>query len=122
MFTNLQIKLAVAALILAVLGGLGYFGYRGVYERGAEAAKIECQARFDKYQKEVDAKVATLEGNLAILNATNLQQQLALSTDIGEILKRVKKAPVTVVKNGTCYPSPTFVEGINQAIDRANQK
>ena len=122
MFKTLQVKLLLVALISLIIGLAGYSVYNNIYTRGERAAQIECQARFDKYQKEVDAKVATLETNLSVLTATSLHQQLALNSDIEEILKRVKKSPVTVIKNGKCYPSPTFVEGINQAVDRANKR
>jgi Tfp pilus assembly protein PilO len=115
-------KLIIALVVLLGITGIGYTAYSSIYNRGQEAARIECQEKFDKYQKEVDAKVATLETNLSVITATSLHQQLALNTEIEEILKRVKKVPVTIVKNGKCYPSPTFVEGINQAIDRANAK
>lgn len=86
------------------------------------AAQLECVAKFDKYQKEVDAKVLQITDNLAAIAASNHNQQLSVQKDISEILKRVKKAPVTIIKNGKCYPSPAFVEGINQAIDRANKR
>lgn len=122
MFATLQLKLIALAVSLFLFAGIGYMAYSSIYKRGEEAAKIECQAKFDKYQKDVDAKVEQLEGNLAVLSATSLHQQLTLNSDIEEILKRVKKSPVTIVKNGKCYPSQPFVEGINQAIDKANKR
>jgi len=122
MLLTLQAKLIAIAIGLTVLAGIGYMTYSSIYSKGERAAQAECLAKFEKFQKEVDAKVATLETNLSVITATSLHQQLTLNSEIEEILKRVKKAPVTIVKNGTCYPSPTFVEGINQAIDRANKK
>lgn len=122
MVNAIQTKLIIALIVLLGLAGVGYTAYSSIYSRGERAAQVECQQKFEQYQKDVDAKVAILESNLAVLTATTLHQQLTLNSDIEEILKRVKKSPVTIVKNGTCYPSPTFVEGINQAIDRANKK
>lgn len=119
---TLQAKLIGLAIVLLSILGVGYSTYSYVYSKGQNAAQLECIARFDKYQKELDAKVAVLEGNLATLVATSLDQQLLVQKDVNEILKRVKKTPVTIVKNGKCYPSPTFVEGINQAVDRANKR
>lgn len=111
-------KLIVAILAFLIIAGVGYT----LYSKGQLAAQQECAAKFEQYQKEVDAKVQQLESNLAVITATSLHQQLSMNTDITEILKRIKTSPVTVVKNGKCYPSPTFVEGINQAVDRANKR
>lgn len=119
---TLQAK--IIALVIALLGfvGVGYTVYSNIYVRGESAAKAECETRFAKYQKELNDKVAQIEGNLTTIAAINQEQQLLLNSDINEILKRVKKTPITIVKNGNCYPSPTFVEGINQAVDRANKR
>ena len=119
---TLQAKLLGLAFVLFSIIGVGYSTYSYVYAKGQHAAQLECAERFTKYQQDVDAKVLQLEETLAVLSATSLHQQLSLNSDISEILARVKKSPVTVIKNNKCYPSPTFVEGINQAIDRANQR
>ena len=121
MFT-LQTKFIALILFFACILGVGYSAYSYIYSKGHIHAQQECEERFAKYQKELDAKVEKLESNLATLAATNQDQQILLNSDISEILNRVKKSQVTIVKNGKCYPSPTFVEGVNQAIDRANKK
>lgn len=118
----LQAKFIALVIVFFSIVGLGYSTYSYIYAKGQNAAQLECVARFAKYQKELDVKVANLENSLATLATINQNQQLLVKKDVNEILARVKKSPVTVIKNNKCYPSPTFVEGINQAIDRANQR
>lgn len=119
---SLKIKLIVLLVATLSILAVGYSTYSYVYNKGQYAAQLECAAKFAKYQQGVDAKVLQITDNLATLVANSQNQQQALNSDISEILARVKKSPVTVIKNNKCYPSPTFVEGINQAVDRANKR
>ena len=64
-----------------------------------------------------------LEIDLASLSKQYDTKSTILAKDIGNILVNVKKQPVTIItKDGRCVPSPTFVDSIRQAINRANQK
>lgn len=123
MITAFQIKLMASIAGLALTGGLLYGGYKYVEYQGYKKAQIECQERFDKYQKEINTRLDTMQGTFSEMATELVTQNQSLSSDITAILKRTRAVgPTTIVKEGKCTPSTTFVEGLNEAIDRANRK
>lgn len=120
----LMINIKLISILLAILSilGVGYSAYSYTYNQGKLEAQVECQKKFEEYQKQLDEKISRIETSISSVAESSQTSQQLLNSDITEILKRVKKAPVTVVKDGKCYPSQTFVDGINEAINRANKK
>jgi uncharacterized membrane protein YfbV (UPF0208 family) len=119
-FSKVQIGLAIAVVVAIV--GITYLAYDGIKERGKAEAAQECAQKFADYTRELQGKVTTMEAVLTSLASNSNVQQEVLVSDVSEILNRIKRAPVTVIKNGKCTPSPTFVEGINEAISRVNSR
>lgn len=117
---NAKLFIILFAIVAAL--GIGYSAYSYTYNQGKQQAQIECQKKFEEYQKQLDEKISRIETSISSVAESSQTSQQLLNSDITEILKRVKKAPVTVVKDGKCYPSQTFVDGINEAINRANKK
>ena len=113
--------IAVIVSIIAILG-VGFYAYSYAYNKGKLEAQYECLQQQVGYQKQVQEKIVAIESNLDILAELGTLREEQLAQDISQILAGVKKKPVTVVKNGQCNPSTTFVDSINQAISRANQK
>lgn len=109
------LKLLIILVIIAVVW------YQG-YSYGTLSAQQQCAENNAKYQLALQNKIDAIESNLSTLATIGQQREEQLAQDISQILAGVKKKPVTVVKNGQCNPSATFLDGINQAIDRANSK
>lgn len=113
------VKYALVALAVASLLGLGY---RTAYNHGKLAAEATYQAETEQFIKQIHARISQVEQNLDKALDLAIFHQERLTKDIDEILKRVKSKPVAIIKNNKCVPSETFVEGINQAIRRANEQ
>ncbi len=107
--------------ILIVISIMG-FGYRTAYNHGKLAAHEACIAETEHLVKQIHERITQVESNLDKLADVATVQQERLSKDIQQILERVKAKPITVIKNGKCVPSQNFVEGLNEAIRRANDK
>lgn len=110
-----------AAIISAIVAVLGV-GYNTAYTHGKLAGESECIAQTEELVQQIHTRISQVEQNLDRIADLATVQQDKLSKDIEQILKKVKSKPVVIVKNGKCVPSTNFVEGINEAIRRANQK
>ena len=110
------------AIILAGLSISGYYVYNKVYTRGYNQAHLECEQAKQELQQQLQAKIIKLEQELSETQIRASKQQHRLDKDISKISKLLKNQPVTTVENGQCLPSEVFVDSINQAILRANEK
>ncbi len=117
-----KLTLALGAGLIAVLSALVYFTYDGIKERGKAEALAECDAKFKEYTKSLEERIKSMEAGISIIADNSATKQDLMAGDIDEILRRLRKGPVTIVKDGKCIPSPTFVDGINEAITRANAR
>lgn len=123
MITVFQIKLLAGIAGFALTGGLLYGGYKYVENQGYQKAQVECQAKFDEYQKKVDERLNNLQGSISGMAEELITQNQSMASDIVIIARNTRnKGPTTIVKEGKCIPSSTFVEGLNEAIDRANKR
>ena len=122
MLLTLQTKLIVTAGIVLVLSLVLGYGYRSAYNHGKLSAQEVCIKNMQTYQNEVKAKIVIIEANLTEIASMTNNREKALGKDITKILEGVKKEPVVIIKEGVCTPSKNFIEGINQAIDRANEE
>lgn len=122
MLLTLQTKLLVTAGIVLILSLVLGYGYRSAYNHGKLSAQEVCIKNMQTYQNEVKAKIVIIEANLAEIASITNNREKALGKDITKILEGVKKEPVVIIKEGVCTPSKNFIEGINQAIDRANKE
>ena len=113
------ISIVGAILVAAALLGAGY---RIAYNHGKLSAQAECTETMAKYQKDVQAKIDTIETDLGKIASIAEIREDQLSSDIAKILAGVKKKPVTIIKEGKCTPSTSFTDSINEAITRANSK
>ena len=113
------ISIVGAILVAAALLGAGY---RIAYNHGKLSAQAECTETMVKYQKDVQAKIDTIETDLGKIASIAEIREDQLSSDIAKILAGVKKKPVTIIKEGKCTPSTSFTDSINEAITRANSK
>lgn len=109
-------KLWLWAALVGTLAVSHYFAY----DYGKTKPQLQQATQALALQQELAQQVHTLNTQLTQLAQTSVQQQQALAVDTQKILKRVQQQPVTVIKNGECYPSPSFLEGINSAILRSN--
>ena len=117
-----DIKIVVSIFILVGLAIAGFFIYNKIYTRGYEQAHLECIEARQQYEQELQAKITQLESSLTITQQQASKKQQKLTKQITEITQQLKQQPVTIVKNGECLPSPSFVDSIGEAIMRANQK
>lgn len=122
MFEKLSIKLIAAGLaVLLVLGGL-YWIYNSIYTSGYNDSQVQCNEKFQQLQQQTDRRLADLQAGLQVLGGKLGNQQAGLRNDMAKILGTVRNNTIIVSKNGKCEPSPEFVDSINKAIQRANQK
>ena len=117
-----DIKVVVSIFILVGLIIAGFFIYNKIYTRGYEQAHLECVKAKQQYEQELQAKVTQLEDKLAITQQLANKKQQKLTKQILTISQQLKTEPVTIIKNGECLPSANFVDSINQAIIKANEK
>jgi hypothetical protein len=113
--------ISIVGAILVAVALLGT-GYRIAYNHGKLSAQSECTETMAKYQKDVQAKIDTIETDLGKIASIAEIREDQLSSDIAKILAGVKKKPVTIIKEGKCTPSTSFTDSINEAITRANSK
>lgn len=122
MFEKLSIKLIATGLAIAlVLGGL-YWIYNQIYTSGYQAAEVECNEKFQQLQQQTDRRIAGLQTDLQLLGGKLGVQQASLRSDMAKIRTSIGQNTIIISKNGKCEPSPEFVDSINKAIQRANQK
>jgi len=117
-----DIKAIISIIVLVALTISGFFVYNYIYNRGYEQAHLACEQEKQELQQQLQAKITKLEQSLSETQARASEQQDRLGRDIGKISKLLKNQPVTIIENGRCLPSEVFVDSINQAILRANQK
>lgn len=113
--------LKYSTIALAFIAAIG-FGYRTAYNHGHLSGRNSCIKETEELIQQIHQRISGVEKTIDKLSDLALNQQEKLSRDIEEILKKVKSKPVVIIKNGKCVPSPQFVEGLNEAIRRANQK
>lgn len=123
MITALQIKLAAGIVGSLIIAGALYGSYKYVENQGYQKAQAECTAKFEAYNKKMDEKLGNIQGSISTMAEELITQNQSMASDIVTIARNTKnKGPTTIVKEGKCTPSPTFVEGLNEAIDRANKR
>lgn len=116
------VKLGIGAAVLASVLGLGYTGYHYVKQIGYKEAQVECQAKFDELERLQDAKLKELQGQVTEVADSLITNNQAFTSDIARIVGGIRRSgqPTTIIKEGKCTPSPTFVNSLNEAIDKAN--
>lgn len=120
---SFQIKIAVVLISALLLGGALYGSYKYVENIGYQKAQAECNEKFEAYNKKMDEKLGNIQGSISTMAEELITQNQSMASDIVTIARNTKnKGPTTIVKEGKCTPSPTFVEGLNEAIDRANKR
>ncbi len=117
-----DIKIIISIFVFVGLAIAGFFIYNKVYTRGYEQAHLECAEAKQQYEQELQQKITQLEGSLTATQQQATQKQQKLNKQITQITDQLKLQPVTIVKNGECLPSQTFVDSIGEAIMRANEK
>ena len=117
-----DIKIVVSIIIFVAITIAGFFIYNKIYTRGYEQAQLECKEAKQKYEQELQTKITELESSLTTTQQLAQQKQQKLGKQITEITQQLKQQPVTIIKNGECLPSPNFVNSIDEAIMRANEK
>jgi hypothetical protein len=117
-----DVKAIVVIAIIVVLSMLGYYGYNVVYERGKQQAKLECLEEKQKYELEVKQKIQDLETALQQTAAEGERKKQELGKTIKDIKSKLKQQPITIIENGKCIPAVIFLDSINEAISKANNK
>ena len=121
--TPFQLKLALYVLAFVLTGGLLYGGYSYVKNIGYQEAQAECNVKFDEYNKKMEARLGDLQTSISTMAEEIITQNQSMASDITIIARTTaRKGPTTTIIEGKCTPSATFVEGINEAIDRANKR
>lgn len=116
------VKLGIAAAVLAAVVGGGYVSYQHIKAIGYQEAQAECQAKFDELEKKQNKQIEDLQTNITNVAETLITSNQMLTSDISRIVGGIRRSgqPTTIIKEGKCTPSPTFVNSLNEAIDKAN--
>ena len=121
--TSFQLKVLAAILAVLLSSGILYAGYSYVKNIGYQEAQAECTEKFDAYNKSVEEKIGKLQTSVATMAEELITQNQSMASDIITIARNTKnKGPTTTIVEGKCIPSATFVEGLNEAITRANKR
>jgi len=117
-----DVKAIIAGVIIAALSLLAYYGYNSVLEQGKQQARLECQEERQKYELEVKQKIQDLETALEQTAAEGERKKQELGKTIRDIKSKLKTQPITIIENGKCIPAVIFLDSINEAISKANNK
>jgi len=117
-----DIKIVISIIIFVALTIAGFFVYNKIYTRGYNQAQLECEQAKQELQVQLQEKIDTLEQDLIKTQVVATAEQTRLGQDITKITKQLKTKPVTIIENGECLPSPNFINSINEAISRVNEK
>lgn len=116
-----EVKLIIAALILAAITVVGYLTYKHVRSLGYQEAQEKYEKVIRDYETGVNKKIDAIETLASTLVTESRENNLVLSQDISTIIRGVKSKPLTIVKNGDCNPNQTFVDSLSKINQRANQ-
>lgn len=116
-----EVKLVIAALILAVISVTGYLTYKHVRNLGYQEAQEKYEKVIRDYEANVNKKIDVIENLASTLVNESRENNAALTQDITTIIRGVKSKPLTVIKNGDCNPNQTFVDSLSKINQRANQ-
>jgi hypothetical protein len=117
-----DIKIIISIIIFVAVAIAGFFIYNKIYTRGYEQAHLECVQARQQYELELQQKITELDSSLTAVQQQAAQKQQKLSKQIISISEQLKLRPTTIIKNGECLPSQTFLDSIGEAIMRANEK
>lgn len=113
---SLSLVLAVAAVItLAVVSYLSF-------DYGRTQAQIQCMQELKEQERLAKEYYARITADVQTLAAATTAKEAAMRKDMTEIIARLRRTPVTVIRDAQCYPSPTFLNSIDEAVNRANQR
>lgn len=96
--------------------------YRTGYQHGEATASAEAYTAIANRQVEIGKSLQTLETSVNSLTAVQTGSTKQLRSDMSKILTNIKREPVVIIENGKCVPSPTFLQGLDDAINRASAK
>ncbi len=116
------VKLGIGAAVLASVLGGGYAGYNHIKQIGYKEAQVECQAKFDELEAKQNKQLEEMRTHISEVADTLITGNQTLTSDISRIVGGIKRGgqPTTIIKEGKCTPSPTFVNSLNEAIRKAN--
>ncbi len=116
------VKLGIGAAVLASVLGGGYAGYNHIKQIGYKEAQAECQAKFDELEAKQNKQLEEMRTHISEVADTLITGNQTLTSDISRIVGGIKRGgqPTTIIKEGKCTPSPTFVNSLNEAIRKAN--
>ncbi len=115
------IKWIIAGVLSAIIAALLYAGYSHIKSIGYSEAEAVYKPVIEKYEKDVNAKIATIEANSTLLVANDAKNSAILINGIGGILKTIKGQPLTIIKNGECLPTQTFSDTFGAINKRTNE-
>lgn len=113
------IRYVIAGLLVACAIWLTY---RTGFQHGSAEASNSYYIAIAARQTEIGKNLEALETNVNALAAVQSSSAKRLQGDMTKILANIKREPVVIIENGKCVPSPTFLQGLDDAINRANSK
>jgi hypothetical protein len=115
-------------LIVVALLVVFWIAYSKIYNKGFEAANIECEKRIQEYSQKMteykallDARIQILEEASSTLVKETLDARKVTKKEFATIITKYIDKPMIVIEEGECRPSADFINAYNEAVDRANK-
>lgn len=115
-----QVKFVVIVVCFVLIAAFSYFMFSYIKNIGFQQANAACVARFDKYQEDIDKKLADVQTSVSQTAEGMITSNQLLQDDLRKIGFRVSKIPTTIVVDGKCVPNPEAIKDVNEAIKRVN--
>ncbi len=121
-FLRYWLQMVLAAALIGGLTTTAYTGYKYIYNKGEQAATVECKKRIQEYESALLSRIDTIEQNSSIIIQQNEALKESAANDFRAIMKATKGRPLYTIQAGVCAPSEDFIKAYNDAMARANLK
>lgn len=109
-------------LVISLLVSFAMFtGYNKVKAIGYDEAATKYEAIINEQKALIDTKIVNVEKLASTLVVETKHNNENLAKDIKSIVKGFNGKTLTIVKEGECYPSPTFSDSFVLINARTNE-
>ncbi len=107
-------------VVILALIGIAYSGYSYVYNLGYKAAEAECAKKLQVIEDLKEKRIQEIQDYAKANLEQTVLNNVNTSKDIKAILNK-KQEPPTVIIEGKCQPSESYIKTYNAIIERANR-
>jgi hypothetical protein len=97
-------------MVIAAIAGVSFMAYNHIYNIGYTAANTACEKRIKVYVDELKDRINSLETASYVVSKEIAERDTLRKKDLDKLLILTKNKPLTIIKEGNCNPSDTFIE------------